>query len=206
MIDEARARVPDARVRGLRRHRSRCCSRPTSCTRGCCSGTSPIRMRAWRRGRVAAAGKRAARVRGAGALPQRRSVLRALRGGRDAVVAETGATLWAAIRARRRSARLRTRARPRRRASGAGLHAPPAMFWRNAVQWRRTASPDADELDRRTSATLENAERDDDDRDVGAASGRVQEAPRRDAGLLQDLGRHAELAPRAVARCLCAGA
>ena len=79
-----------------------------------------------------------------------------------------------------------------------------AMFWRNAAQWRdRTRRRST-----RCSSTSARSRQSGSRRagDVADASGRVssEAAVGGDAGLLQHLGRHAELAPRAVGDPLAA--
>ena len=117
-----------------------------------------------------------ARVRRTGALPQRRRVLRALRGRRSPRSSPRPArTLWAesarstTIRPRRERALDRVVEHPVPAARAA------AMFWRNAVQWQdRAADADAliEHLRRREQAG---------DTEIVTweiASGRLQEAPR----------------------------
>ena len=74
-----------------------------------------------------------------------------------------------------RSARLRARARPRRRASGSGLHAPPRCSGATRCSGENVC-PTRDRADRALSDARTARRRD--DRDVGAAPGGVQEAAR----------------------------
>ena len=169
MPERARSRCPTSR--------SRCCSRPTSSTRACCSVTSPIpRAALGDVGAVAAA-------RAAGSLVCEEPVryrsddpsFAAYEEIVTAVVAATGATLWAATAldddppgCERVLDRVVEHPVPAARAAG------DVLAQRGAVA--AIARPTRGRADRATSgARTAEARR---DRDVGAASGRVQEAPR----------------------------
>ena len=188
MVDEARASRAERVVRGRRRDRSRCGSRPTSCTPASCSGTCPTRD--------AALATWATSLRpGSGLLVCEEPVRYRSDDPLFARYEEIG------HRGRRRDAARRSGPRRPRRTTRRAANAcstasssipvpaarAAAMFWRNAVQWRDRTSPTATALIEHFRA-LRAAGHDDETVMWETASGRVQEAAAGDAGLLQTSG------------------
>ena len=196
MVDEARGRVPGACVHRRRRDRAAAAARRPRVRAACCSATCPTRRRA--------------RALGRGAAPARRCSCARSRCATAATIRCSRATRRRSPRSSPRAARRcgpRPRSTPTRRAATRVLdrvrRAPGARGARGrrcsgaTPRTWRDRTPDGDALIEHCRALEQSDPRR--AGDVGAAPDRVSgQAAAGDAGLLQDLGRHAELAPRAV--------